>query len=360
MAEHADTGAESRRLGRLAEELGELGFGLDPDSTRDTQLLAEIDYALRPAVHERRVPSFGAIIEPDREPSEWAAPTQLSITRTPIDRISLAGSRLFADGMSSWLVRRSQGEDELVVFDRSAGSERDLVILAESTGATLVQRHPAGLIRTVGEFGVLRWDGVAWHLEPPVDDWIDSVMTCSANGNRIVLETLLEFAVHDLGSRGIGAILIYRPADDPGPNYQTRLPVPPPLDICRPADLAPLRHVLLQIDGAAVFDAGGILRQLGVRLVPSPQAIADVDGYRGMRHTSSRRYSFDDAEATVIVISEDGPVTVLRGGELIGTSDSLRGAVDFDDSTGELVLDGGDNGSGGWPPQVSDEPDPAL
>ena len=30
-----------------------------------------------------------------------------------------------------------------------------------------------------------------------------------------------------------------------------------------------------------------------------------------MRHTSGNRYSFDDASATVIVISEDGPVTVL-------------------------------------------------
>ncbi len=44
-----------------------------------------------------------------------------------------------------------------------------------------------------------------------------------------------------------------------------------------------------------------------------------------MRHTSGRRYSFDDPAATVIVVSEDGPVTVLRGGELLGTS---RGAAD--------------------------------
>ena len=39
-----------------------------------------------------------------------------------------------------------------------------------------------------------------------------------------------------------------------------------------------------------------------------------------MRHTSGRRYSFDDPAATVIVVSEDGPVTVLRNGELIGRS----------------------------------------
>ena len=78
--------------------------------------------------------------------------------------------------------------------------------------------------------------------------------------------------------------------------------------------------MLAQVDGAAVLDGPGTLRQLGVRLVPSAEAEADVDGYRGMRHTSGRRYSFDDPTATVIVVSEDGPVTVLRNGELLGSS----------------------------------------
>ena len=57
-----------------------------------------------------------------------------------------------------------------------------------------------------------------------------------------------------------------------------------------------------------------------MRLVPSPEAETSVEGFRGMRHTSGRRYSFDDPPATVIVISEDGPVTVLRNGEILGHS----------------------------------------
>jgi DNA integrity scanning protein DisA with diadenylate cyclase activity len=40
-----------------------------------------------------------------------------------------------------------------------------------------------------------------------------------------------------------------------------------------------------------------------------------------MRHTSGRRYSFDDSRATVIVVSEDGPVTVWRNGELVGRTE---------------------------------------
>ena len=57
-----------------------------------------------------------------------------------------------------------------------------------------------------------------------------------------------------------------------------------------------------------------------MRLVPSPEAETSVEGLRGMRHTSGRRYSFDDPRSTVIVVSEDGPVTVLRNGEVLGHS----------------------------------------
>lgn len=309
------------RLRRLTEELAEEGLVLDVTTTRDAVLLGELDYALRPAVHERRVPSFGAIVEPLADPSTWDDATDLTVTHRQLDGVPPRHARKFADGLSSWLVRRGDEELELAVFDRPAGSERDLVVMAEVMDATIVQRHPSGLVRIVGAVGVLRWDGLSWHREPPVNAWIDAMSVCHQHGDRDVVERLLEFGVHDLGARGIGALLVYEPVAAPAPTWEVRLPPPPPLDVNRPADLAPLRHVLGQVDGAAVFDAAGVLRQLGVRLVPSPEAEADVDGWRGMRHTSARRYSFDDPHATFVVVSEDGPVTVMRNGEILGRSE---------------------------------------
>jgi DNA integrity scanning protein DisA with diadenylate cyclase activity len=308
------------RLRRLAEELAEAGLVLDPAAEWGEMVVTEVDYALRPRVHERRVPSVGTIIEPTTPPDVWEHDTQLSVTRRPIQAMPSTGTRLYADGLSSWLIRRVAGDDEWAVFDRPAGSERDLVVLAEAMGSTIVQRHPAGAVRIVGAFGVFRWDGRTWHHEPPIGTWLDEVVACGEHGDRDVIEGLLEFAVHDLGARGIGAILLYK-ADGGSPaSIELRMPSPPALDLRRPSDLAPLRHALSQIDGAAVVDRDGFLRELGVRLVPSPLAESAVDGLRGMRHTSGRRYSFDDPGATVIVVSEDGPVTVLRGGEVIGRS----------------------------------------
>ena len=308
------------RLRRLAEELTEAGLHIDLASEWGDLVITEVDYALRPHIHERRVPSVGTIIEPSTLQDRWESGSGLLVTRRPIEAMPLNRSRLFADGLASWLIRRFNGDDEWAVFDRPAGSERDLVVLAGAMGATVVQRHPNSSVRVVGAHGVLRWDGLTWFHEPPISSWIDAVTACGTYGGVDVLRLLLEFAVHDLGARGIGALLLFRP-DDAGPStIEIRLPTPPPLDINRPSDLAPLRHALSQIDGAAVFDARGILRELGVRLVPSPEAETSVQGLRGMRHTSGRRYSFDDPRSTVIVISEDGPVTVLRNGEVLGHS----------------------------------------
>jgi len=117
---------------------------------------------------------------------------------------------------------------------------------------------------------------------------------------------------------------VYRPDAEPGPRVEERLPTPPPLRIREASHLAPLRNALSQVDGAAVFDGDGVLRGLGVRLVPSNDAEEAVDAFGGTRHTSGRRYSYDDSRATVIAVSEDGPVTVLRDGELLGRSNTAE------------------------------------
>ncbi len=310
----------SGRLRRLAEELEENGLRLDRSDVAGQMVLEEINQALRPPVHERRIASSGAIVEPGSDPSLWASGTQLAITRGELGQQPLPAARLFADGLSSWLLRRADGTNEWVVFDRPAGSERDLVVMAGVFDATIIQRHPAGTVRVVGPSGVHRWQGINWHHEPPVAAWLEALTADSAEADPAVLKAMLVFAVHDLGSLGIGALLVYRPDSEPGPPVEQRLPEPPPLRVRQASHLAPLRHALAQIDGAAIFDREGILRQLGVRLVPSKCSERTVDALGGTRHTSGRRYSYDDQLATVIAVSEDGPVSVFRSGSVLGTS----------------------------------------
>src|SRR4029077_1970922 len=100
----------------------------------------------------------GTIVAPTTDPDTWEEGTELEINRRPIGPMPITGARMFADGLSSFFVREADGNGSIAVFDRPAGSERDLVVIAEVTGATVVQRHPMGQVRVVGAFGLLRWD----------------------------------------------------------------------------------------------------------------------------------------------------------------------------------------------------------
>lgn len=315
-----ENGVAGGQLRRLGEELDEL----DPSiltSVKDRQaLLEELDYALRPAVHERRIPSYGAMVQPSTSLRDWSRTTGVGVSKRRVDDLTDATVRRFADGLASWAVRKPSGLDYLVVFERTVGSERDLTILAEATGSSIVQRHPNGTIRAAGAFGVLRNVGLSWHLEPPVSRWLDIVAHGYDAPAGDLLSRVLRFAVHDVAARQVGATFVISPGGRVADGTERRMGTPPEFRIDRPSDLAPLYHVLGQVDGAAVFDDSGTLRELGVRLVPSLEAESVVDPYRGTRHTSALRYSFDDPAATVIVVSEDGPVSVLQAGRRLGTS----------------------------------------
>lgn len=311
------------RIRRLAEELLDERLGVIEASSMPEVLVDELDYALRPPRHERRVPSYGSFVLATRPVDSWGEGTGLDVAVLRSSERSDDEVRRYADGLTSWAIRTSAGIDALVVFDRSAGSERDLVVLASETGAMVVQRHPNSEVRLVGSFGVARWDGVGWHVEQPVAAWLERSRCQITDVESDVVERLLTFAVHDLGARGVGTTMIYCASDPGGVAFEQRMPPPPPLTIRRPSDLGPLRHVLTQLDGAALFDADGRLVDLGVRIVPSVVSEDGVGPIGGTRHTSARRYSFDDPSAVVIVVSEAGPVTVFRRGEIVGRSEPV-------------------------------------
>ncbi len=308
---------------RLAEELSELNADIATSVSEPVAVIEELHYALRPPVHERRVPSYGSIVDPVTPSDEWAGAVGFEVASRSVVDLEDSTARRLADGIVSWTVRSPTEIDNLVVFNRSVGSERDMTILSESTQGVIVQRHPSGVVRAVGPFGVLRHDGINWTLQPPVEQWLDRERCLTESMAEATFDRLLRFAVHDLASRGIGATLVVAQDGELQPGVEQRFGRPPEFAIDQPSDLAPLYHVLSQMDGAAVFDHDGRLQHLGVRLVPSVEAEAEVNAYRGTRHTSALRYSFDDPAAVIVVVSEDGPISVVQGGQIVGASTRL-------------------------------------
>src|SRR4029453_11099086 len=128
-----------QQVRRLTEERAEVGLDLDGSEAWHSLAITEIDYALRPSVHERRVPSYGAILSPTADPGAWEERTDLRVALRPVGDTDVAAARRYADGQSSWLLRHHDRDEAWAVFDRPAGSERDLVVLAESLEAVVVQ-----------------------------------------------------------------------------------------------------------------------------------------------------------------------------------------------------------------------------
>ena len=62
----------------LGAGVDSIHYTLDGSAPWHALALIEIDYALRPAVHERRVPSYGAIVSPAVEPDIWEDRTELN------------------------------------------------------------------------------------------------------------------------------------------------------------------------------------------------------------------------------------------------------------------------------------------
>ncbi len=312
------------RLQRLADELEEEGLPALDGAPDSVGALVELAYALRPQLHEGRVPTYGVLIPP--------APVVFTDDRIiGVDSVDLIAvtdldvqfARRFADGATSFAVRTSDAITHLACFGRNMADEYDLVGLQASLGGLIIQRHAAGQVRVFGPAGVVRWNGIVWHHDAPIDAWIRRLGTVAGDIPIEGVRPLLRFAIHELGGRRIGATLIWRPTDHPTPDRRLERLVhnAPRLRLDSVGEEAAIAQALAQTDGAAIFDGDASLVALGIRLASSAAADRAVGAMRGMRHTSALRYSFDDPHSVVIVVSEDGPVTLMHGGRAVTTVD---------------------------------------
>lgn len=312
------------RLQRLADELADEGVPALDGAPDTVGALVELAYALRPQLHEGRVPTYGVLIPPpgfgltaDRVGGEL-------IDLIAVGELDLQFARRFSDGVTSFAVRSEAGISHLACFGRNMADEFDLVGLQAELGGLIIQRHTSDQVRVFGPAGVVRWNGIAWRHDPPIEAWIRRLRALV--GERLHVDgvrPLLRFAIHELAGRRIGATLIWRSTERPAPEGRSEALVhhAPRLRLDRVGEEAAIAQALALTDGAAIFDAQAALTGLGVRLAPSAGAEQAVAAREGMRHTSAIRYSYDDRDAIVIVVSEDGPVTVMYGGTALTAAD---------------------------------------
>lgn len=309
----------ARRLARLRDEIADEALPLPVNAPESEALLEEILYAQHPPTHERRVPRYGCVVFA-HDAARWLT----SVRGQPSQRVMEAARidpeflRRFADGRSSFVVRERDEMVGLVCFDRTLEYEATLVELQRTSGALIVQRTAEGVVRICTQDAVIRWDAVEWQVKPQVWRFSPPVLHAVPQADSEVLERLLEFCVQWISPSQVGAILVWFVVDvDQGNLPYVRLSSAQPTPLLfatERAEFGAILSALGQMDGAGILMKDGRMTHLGAILQPSERAQQLVAPLGGTRHTSARRFSFDEPRAVVLVVSEAGEISVFSDG----------------------------------------------
>lgn len=305
--------ARARRLNRLREELEDEGVPLDLNVDGKMALLEEIDYARRPQTHEGLSPRFGAIVV--KRPIGNGLSLDGIVDVTDIDP---AVVRRLADGRTSFFGRFTDGH-ALISLENTIEHEATAVQAAVEAELTVVQRQPTGWVRVFDPRGVITWDGSRWWAKPLARDLTDAIRR-QLGPLPGVLDCLAELCVHWLSPNRVGAVLAWQIEPDaelhPHVGMSARVEVLP-IDLTQRLHFAAALNLLAQTDRAALVHPSGLIDTVGVALRPSPSAVAKVTPYKGTRHTSALRFSYDVPHTIVFVVSSSGPVTVMHAGHIV-------------------------------------------
>jgi DNA integrity scanning protein DisA with diadenylate cyclase activity len=304
----------SRPIALLKAELEQNGIAAAvPELVEHESVLAELDYALRPVVHEGRIQPYGFIVCscPD-------SPLYHRFSDQEIFELNLA--RSLADGCHSFLVFTDGQFRGVLPLSETVGDESRLTQLQQSLQAVICITDTTGTTRVFCDHGVLIHQHRRWQQKPSLKQALYNICQCVSPLDEPRLRDILAFCFYELSPQKIGATLVWclktlAPCDmermlPSTNNLQKRIQ----LNISNGVDRAILRHLLTYNDGAVFLDHVGIVIGGGAHLKYSEASRRFIPAYRGTRHTSAKRFSFDFTETILFVVSSDGLVTVFSDG----------------------------------------------
>jgi hypothetical protein len=269
--------------------------------------LEELLVALEPEIHEGLIPPYGSIIVPND--SELTSLLPLHTNDSEL-------ARKAADGSAALVAWQEQIFRGLFLLKPSDTTELQLIQVIRPLEGIAIRRQRAGVVNLYASTGNLKHLARRWTVSPPLGKAVDRIRAVAPMVDHDLLNAVLDFAYYVLSPWGIGATLVWILSDREGEVGPFDLR---PLGLrIRPAAEEPslgfVAHLLAQHDGATIISRDGRFLSTGVQLTPTAMAQEMILPLRGMRHTSARRASFDIADALIITISADGPVTVFSDG----------------------------------------------
>jgi hypothetical protein len=333
----AEVDRERRRIERLKVELTDesVNLELDIDDPRYEIVVEELAYARQPPVHERRRNSYGALIFTKETYGEFKQRGLLSGGHLG----SFVGKYFLNQPAASDLeLLRRMCNGRTAFLSRVPGELSDIFELNVPTdelrltwlrNAIVVQRTPGGVVKIFAPNYIYTFDEGEWSVRPYAVDAAHRLNKILITGLPTpfigtapyeILDQLVSFCLHVLSPRNIGSTFVWRPVSE-APweenKYIADVGSVPAARVffdrnrSHPELLATLLSV---VDGACLVGPNGEVKRIEAKLTSSDQSIRLVEAEGGLRHTSAKRYSFDDPDSLVFVVSHDGPVTVYSDG----------------------------------------------
>jgi hypothetical protein len=300
------------RITRLKDELTEhdLIAELTTDNVLIDILIEEIDYALHPPVHERKNPSYGVMVVPQ--------PIHENLSIVDSGNMPAELARRLADGTDSFAVRTPNGIEQIVCFRNPFANELSLIGLQERLQGVFVQRDSQRRVRIYSNKSIVQNDSGFWATKPYSKNVLSTIMHAVPQADPKLLQSLLLLAFHCLSSSNVGATLVWPMVDTSlvplsvskeGMKFNDQV-----IDCGDSSQFGAIRSLLNQYDGAAMLSPYGKIISLGDHLGYSDKAKNLISSIKGTRHTSAQRFSFDEARVVILVVSEEGPVSVFSDG----------------------------------------------
>jgi len=180
-------------------------------------------------------------------------------------------------------------------------------------GGLMINRNESGQCRFYQGDAMIIHDRRNWIKKPDVKNTVTTVASCVPGVNKKTLQLLLEFANHLVSPvDGAGGILIWNHGSLQEKDADSGSSIP--FSFQNEWHLNPVLNLVVNTDGAIRISKNGELLESGLHIRYSSKSAKLIPDFKGTRHTSSIRHSFDHSDVIVITISEDGPVSVFING----------------------------------------------
>lgn len=279
--------------------------------------MAELDYALQPIIHEGKIRPFGFIVLTQPPDPDWR-----------ILQVELANARKLADGCHSFLLFEAETFHGILLLEQKAETEWQLATLQQVLQAVICRTTTAGITQIFCQTGILLHQMRRWSQKPALRHLVHTIYNSQPQIDLGQLQDILEFCFYELSPQKIGAILVWYFAPVCAQELDILLPShllwrrrqSSEIKLGTVVNNAVLQHVLGYTDGAVILDADGTILGAGAHLKYSRESARTIPAYKGTRHTSAKRFSYDCPHSLVFVVSSDGFLTVFSGGEAIAAS----------------------------------------